>query len=70
LAKIGLNLLILLAKVSKNVKLLRLRALTTMTIKRRQGSQERKDVFACSYFSDRAHNIYTDIRYHIYQLSS
>jgi hypothetical protein len=34
LAEIGLNLLILLAKVSENVKLLRLRALRTMTIKK------------------------------------
>ena len=36
LAEIGLYLLILLARVSENVKLLRLRALTTITIKRRR----------------------------------
>jgi len=50
LAEIGLNLLILLAKVSENVKLLRLRALTTMTIKRdSDGSQEKKDLIVIEH---------------------
>ena len=44
LAEIELNLLILLAKVSENAKLLRLRAMSNDN-KEGAGSQERKDMF-------------------------